>query len=70
MLIGVAMISGCVTKTAPLPVSGFCDYAEPIFYSRKDDLTPETKRQIVRHNEVGELLCKWKPKARPPVNAN
>lgn len=67
--LSVAMISGCVTKPdARPPVSGFCDYAEPIYYSREDNLTPETKRQIVRHDEVGELLCGWNGKPKTPVS--
>lgn len=57
MLIGVS-ISGCATN----PIfKDDCDWAQPILPSRSDVLTPETKRQILAHNEAGEKLCGWKP---------
>lgn len=32
---------------------------QPIYVSRDDDLTDETARQILAHNEVGEQRCGW-----------
>jgi hypothetical protein len=57
MLIGVS-IGGCATS----PIfKDDCDWARPILPSRSDVLTPETKRQILAHNQAGEKLCGWRP---------
>lgn len=53
-----ALTAGCATN----PVfKDDCDWVKPILPSRADVLTPETKRQILAHNEAGEKLCGWKP---------
>ena len=53
-----ALTAGCATS----PVfKDDCDWAKPILPSKADVLTPETKRQILAHNETGEKLCGWRP---------
>jgi hypothetical protein len=37
----------------------FCDVSNPIYLSRHDELTPETKRQILAHDKTGETICGW-----------
>lgn len=48
-------MSGCLTgcATEPTPV---CQVFDPIYVSRYDVLTTETKRQIVEHNELTAIL--------------
>ncbi len=55
-LIGVSL-AGC----ASFDKKG-CDGFKPIYITQTDALTmdPETKKQIVAHNEYGEKRCKWK----------
>lgn len=40
--------------------SDFCAIARPIYISRADVLTDGTAREILNHNEKGELFCGWK----------
>jgi hypothetical protein len=57
----LAVLVGCATafKTAAL----FCDHAEVIRPTQKDVeiISDRLVEQIVRHNEVGQRLCGWKP---------
>ena len=52
----VMLQTGCATSGA---VTKDCLFAEPIYISKKDVLTPETARQILRHNEIGMNVCEW-----------
>lgn len=55
--------------TLSLPLTGceirrpegllFCDLASPIYISREDTLTQESKRQILAHDIIGERVCGW-----------
>lgn len=38
-----------------------CDWAAPIRPSLADQLTSDTQRQILAHNETGSKLCGWQP---------
>lgn len=48
------LASACVDGSA----TDFCAVAQPIFVSRGDQLTSETVRQLVAHNETWEALCR------------
>lgn len=58
-----SLISGCASE--PVIQGDFCDHARAIFPSRDDVLTPETKRQILFHDELGAALCGWTPASAP-----
>ncbi|AKL03844.1 hypothetical protein AB184_00775 (plasmid) [Klebsiella oxytoca] len=51
------LLTGCVIK----PQQGllFCETASPIYLSKEDKLTQESKRQILAHDIVGERVCGW-----------
>lgn len=49
-------LAGCGIK-----IGTECDWAAPIRPSRSDQLTPDTQRQILAHNETGAKLCGWQP---------
>lgn len=51
------LLTGCVIK----PQKGllFCETASPIYLSKEDKLTQESKRQILAHDIVGERVCGW-----------
>ncbi|KMI48614.1 hypothetical protein SM94_05259 [Klebsiella pneumoniae] len=51
------LLTGCVIK----PQQGllFCETANPIYLSKEDKLTQESKRQILAHDIVGERVCGW-----------
>lgn len=53
----VTLLAGCAmfgqgTKHA------YCDIANPIYISKKDELTDGTARQILEHNETWKRICK------------
>lgn len=52
------LLTGCVIK----PQQGFlfCETANPIYLSKEDKLTQESKRQILAHDIVGERVCGWR----------
>lgn len=56
-LIVSLLLTGCVTK----PQQGllFCETASPIYLSKEDKLTQESKRQILAHDIIGERVCGW-----------
>lgn len=51
------LLTGCVIKQPQGLL--FCEIASPIYISRDDALTQETKRQILAHDIVGERVCGW-----------
>lgn len=51
------LLTGCVIKQPQGLL--FCETASPIYISRDDVLTQETKRQILTHDIVGERVCGW-----------
>lgn len=51
-----APIAGCAHQG-----SDACDGFSAIYLSAGDQLTPETKKQLVKHNEYGEQACGWRP---------
>ncbi|KYL88389.1 hypothetical protein SQ54_21895 [Klebsiella pneumoniae] len=51
------LLTGCVIKQHQS--LSFCETASPIYISRDDVLTQETKRQILAHDVVGERVCGW-----------
>ncbi len=51
---------GCVSKSEQKIEPIFCDIASPIYISDKDVFTPETAREILKHNITGYKLCNWK----------
>ena len=53
-----ALTAGCATDPA---FRDDCDWAKPIQPSKADVLTPDTKRQILAHNQAGAKLCGWRP---------
>ena len=54
----VALLAGCATDGL---FQTDCDWAAPIRPSRADQLTDDTARQILVHNETGARLCGWGP---------
>lgn len=57
-LCGVAMLvllTGCATMTGD-----FCDVSADIRPSVEDQITTDTKRQILAHNEYGARACDWR----------
>lgn len=55
MLSVLALISGCATS------GNYCDVARAIRPSVEDQMTPDTKRQILSENEKVAKLCGIKP---------
>ncbi len=51
----VVLLSGCATS------GSYCDIARPVRPSVEDQMTPETKRQILTENEKRQMLCGVKP---------
>lgn len=51
------LLTGCVIKQPQELL--FCDIASPVYISRDDTLTQETKRQILTHDIIGERVCGW-----------
>lgn len=49
-------LNACATNTDGI---SWCDRDSAIMISRDDILTPGTARQILKHNEIGEVICKW-----------
>lgn len=63
LLIGCAM-SGRATKTAPV-APDICSPWRPIYLTKAEAkmLSDESAGQILAHNQTGERLCHWQPKA-------
>jgi hypothetical protein len=72
-----AVLAGCKTCPPPPPpvppevvvktvkVDTACDWDEAIYIDPiNDKLTPETYRQIDKHNRTGADRCGWKPKTK------
>jgi hypothetical protein len=53
------LIAGCGIDPGATDVA--CDWAAPIRPSRADQLTEDTARQILIHNETGARICGWRP---------
>lgn len=54
----VLNLTGCgVTKIEAAP--SFCSTARAIYVSADDQLTDETARQMLSHNEIGKRICGW-----------
>lgn len=51
------LLTGCVIKSQQGLL--FCETASPIYLSKEDKLTQESKRQILAHDIVGERVCGW-----------
>ncbi|KMH51829.1 hypothetical protein SM73_00356 [Klebsiella quasipneumoniae] len=51
-------ISACVIKRQTMGAQ-FCYGANPIWISKIDALTKDTKREIQNHNTLGEIICDW-----------
>ena len=49
------------TQLIELRIGKLCVWAKPICLTSKDDLTVDTMRQILIHNEVGESLGVFSP---------
>jgi hypothetical protein len=47
--------SGCATNGSVIDTS--CAWVRPIMVSRDDQLTDETAREILTHNEAWERIC-------------
>ena len=50
-----ALLTGCASTGR---VTNFCDLAAPVYISKQDQLTDETARQILTHNEIWQRVCK------------
>ena len=57
----ILLLSG-VSACSSVGGGSFCRVAEPILPDRSEEgcLTDGTVEQILKHNEKGERLCKWK----------
>jgi hypothetical protein len=55
----VVLIAGCGIDPGATDVA--CDWAAPIRPSHADQLTEDTARQILIHNEIGVRICGWRP---------
>jgi hypothetical protein len=55
MALMTLLASGCATS------GSYCDIARPVRPSVEDQMTPETKRQILTENEKLQKLCGVKP---------
>lgn len=53
-------ISACAPdlKTTA-PINDWCLRDEPIKIDARDILVPETERQILAHDEIGQAVCGW-----------
>lgn len=56
MISTLALTAGCVTSGG-----SYCDIARSVYISKADQMTEETKRQILRENEKVAGLCGVKP---------
>lgn len=52
------VISGCAkTPTIKIVENDFCIYSKPIFIGEEDQISADTARQILYHNELFEEIC-------------
>jgi hypothetical protein len=49
------LLTGCASTGR---VISYCDLAAPIYVSKQDVFTDGTARQILRHNETWQRVCK------------
>lgn len=54
----LALISGCSQKSSE---TEFCSLAHPIYLNKVDNITEDTKREILGYFEMGRELCGWPP---------
>ena len=66
LLIGCAM-NGRATKPVPSTPPDICSPWRPIYLTKAEAkmLSNESAGQILAHNQTGERLCHWQPKASP-----
>lgn len=57
LLVSLTLLGACTTAGPGIDV---CGPWRPILVSRQDQLTDQTARQILAHNETGERLCHWR----------
>ena len=60
LLIVVQSLTGCANlraTSAPVVGDSFCAVAQIITVSKSDNLTPETARQILAHDQKVKALC-------------
>ena len=50
------LLTGCGGSGSVKDLNG-CDWVVPIYVGEADDLSPETARDILTHNELWERLC-------------
>lgn len=50
-----------VVRARTVIIDTACDWVRPIFISKSDQLTIETARAILGHNETWEAQCKKQP---------
>jgi hypothetical protein len=50
----VLLLTGCATSGRAI---SYCDITGPVYISKKDQLTDETARQILLHNETWSRVC-------------
>lgn len=53
----VMLCAGCATNGVE---NSYCSIAKPIYITQGDELTDDTAREILDHDEVGAKLCGWK----------
>lgn len=53
----LAILPACVTRGPGTEAA--CNIFSPIGSSTRD--TVETRREIVRHNKIGQAVCGWTP---------
>lgn len=56
MLLILLSVSACGASGQ----GSYCDNAFPIPLNRDDILTEQTELALLKHNEKGEALCRWK----------
>ena len=59
------LLGSCVGSGSETTPTDFCQLAAPIWIGNEDELTDETARQILRHNNRYEVLCGEEPAPAP-----
>lgn len=56
-------LTSCQTSgpVSPANTDSYCRVAQPIYLDPTDRLSEATKRQLVREDQKGRILCGWKP---------
>lgn len=60
IILTLCLMTPFLTACATSGQNNYCQLARPIYLDKKDSLTINTQREILKHDEKGAELCGWK----------